>query len=333
MRFNIKFFSAALLVAQSVMARVEDPCNAGKYGEGICLKKSDCKLLGKQVGSSNIYVGSSPNWPCPKDPDDVICCAIHVNVRKDGVTKTNGDCLNVSQCSSNKLSGECPGSSSVKLCLNNSKPDTNTCTYNKKTYNCMNPSNCNGRVIVGLCPGGADNRCCVTDNDDQDFNGDYTINVYPRAYKQADQAWGYYHYAGQNRSCTIGNSGCLITSLTMVYNTYYNKRLTPIDYATGYMSFNGCAASYYGSSFKYYNANLQSVLQGLKSKSMVVFGSYYLENGKQHQHYVVVYDYIGTNTNNLRPSDFLIHDPGYKRTSLDQHLSQYPYYHQVVYIS
>ena len=38
-------------------------------------------------------------------------------------------------------------------------------------------------------------------------------------------------------------------------------------------------------------------------------------------HWVVVYGYKDLDPNNMKPSDFLIRDPGFNRTRLDQHLA------------
>jgi len=163
MHFNSKLI-VNLLAITPVFAYIDQPCNAGIHGKGVCIKSSDCNMYDGQDGSITKYSGSAPNWPCPDDPDDVICCVKKVTILRDGKTKKKGRCLNTSQCITSTVStSECPGSQRVKLCLD--EPDTpivNTCTYQGNTYKCMNPNNCSGTVVSGLCPGGADNKCCVT---------------------------------------------------------------------------------------------------------------------------------------------------------------------------
>jgi len=121
MRFDIKFI--ALLAAPTALAYIDQPCNGGSYGEGVCVKRSDCVMYGSQVGKAIRYSGSAPNWPCPNDPDDVICCIKTITKLRNGksLNGKTGRCRNVSKCSlsSNELINtyECPGSNNVKLCV------------------------------------------------------------------------------------------------------------------------------------------------------------------------------------------------------------------------
>ena len=98
----------------------------GKYGNGIYVKKSSYALYGKQQGKVIPYAGSSPNWPCPNDPSDVICCVKEVTRLRDNVTKKEGRCLNIKQCKGSTINtAECPGSSNVKLCVVKTKTTVN----------------------------------------------------------------------------------------------------------------------------------------------------------------------------------------------------------------
>jgi len=121
MRFNLKYLVTALLALPSVFAYIDQPCNAGPYGEGVCVKESACIMHAGQEGSAIPYPGSAPNWPCPEDPADVICCVKTVTQLRDGVTKKSGICKNINNCptSSNEIINtyECPGSEKVKLCV------------------------------------------------------------------------------------------------------------------------------------------------------------------------------------------------------------------------
>ena len=97
-------------------------------GEGVCVHSSECRMQEKQIGNGNAYTytGSFPNWPCPLDPDDVICCRKTTNTLRNG-RRLNavGICKNVDDCdeSENTLisSPECPGSQKVQLCVPNIK--------------------------------------------------------------------------------------------------------------------------------------------------------------------------------------------------------------------
>jgi len=164
MRFNSKLITALLALSPAAFAYIDQPCSAGSNGRGVCIKSNKCVMYSGQQGKIIRYSGSAPNWPCPNDPDDVICCVKEVTQLRDGKTKRSGRCLNVSECSGETVStAECPGSNKVKLCINKSPLQT-TCTVNGVTGTCMNPNNCSGTVYSGYCPGGADNKCCIKVN-------------------------------------------------------------------------------------------------------------------------------------------------------------------------
>jgi hypothetical protein len=113
-----------LLFVHFAFAYIDQPCNAGSYGRGVCVKKSSCVMYNGQIGSATPYAGSSPNWPCPNDPSDVICCVKILTRLRDGITKISGRCLNVNECSGSTINtAECPGSNNVKLCTSDPIPD------------------------------------------------------------------------------------------------------------------------------------------------------------------------------------------------------------------
>ena len=85
----MKFYTNITLFA-SVFSYIDQPCIAGKYGNGVCVKKSSYTLYGKQQGKIIPYTGSSPNWPYPNDLSDVICCVKEITRLRDGVTKKEG---------------------------------------------------------------------------------------------------------------------------------------------------------------------------------------------------------------------------------------------------
>ena len=131
----MKYFTIITLVSL-VFSYIDQPCNAGKYGNGVCVKKSSCTLIGNQKGSAYAYEGSAPRWPCPNDPYDVICCVKHVTRLRDGITYKTGDCLNVKQCKGSVVNtAECPGSNNVKLCVTNSESETNINSVYKVNVN------------------------------------------------------------------------------------------------------------------------------------------------------------------------------------------------------
>ena len=122
----MKFYIIIILFV-SIFSYIDQPCSAGNYGNGVCVKKSSCTLYGRQQGTIFKYVGKAPNWPCPNDPSDVICCVKEVTRLRDGVTNKKGRCLNVKQCKGSTINtAECPGSNNVKLCVANTKTMVNS---------------------------------------------------------------------------------------------------------------------------------------------------------------------------------------------------------------
>ena len=106
-----------LLVTQFSFSYIDQPCDGGSNGKGVCVLETDCIMYSGQKGSAIAYAGSAPNWPCPNDPNDVICCVKTLTQLKDG-TATNGRCLNINECSGSTIdTAECPGSDNVKLCV------------------------------------------------------------------------------------------------------------------------------------------------------------------------------------------------------------------------
>jgi len=237
------------------------------------------------------------------------------------------NCIHPKKCKGKVVKGLCPGGSDNECCITVPKKSTNTCTFEGKEYNCMNPEKCTGdnTVVSGLCPGGADNKCCVPKT-----NIKYTVEVYPKEYKQYDPAFRDYPY---NYGCTIWNSGCLITAFTNAYNTREHTTLTPAQYAEDHMSFSGCGANwpYNTDNESYYvdaEKSLHGILEGLKIGHIVVVGS---GPDEDHQHWVAVNSWIGNDENNLQASDFLILDPGFDQTTLEGHFNSFPGFRQVLY--
>ncbi len=118
-----------------IFSYIDQPCNAGTYGMGVCVKKSSCTLYGRQQGRAISYAGRAPNWPCPKDPSNVICCVKVVTRLKNGVANKEGRCLNVNQCKGTTINtAECPGSNKVRLCVASTQTTVNS-VYRVNTAN------------------------------------------------------------------------------------------------------------------------------------------------------------------------------------------------------
>jgi len=132
MRFNLKNIILALVAAPAVLGKLDGPCTNGSNQQGVCVKKSQCVMQSGQAGSANTYKGY-----CPEDPADVLCCVKNVSKLTNGQTlSTTGRCKNVSQCptSSNTIySNQCPGGSSVKLCVPKKITTTKKTTTKKTT--------------------------------------------------------------------------------------------------------------------------------------------------------------------------------------------------------
>ncbi|ORX49609.1 hypothetical protein BCR36DRAFT_291528, partial [Piromyces finnis] len=104
---TIKFILALLAAAPSAFAALEGSCTVNGV-KGVCINTANCKMSAGQSGSANYYSGY-----CPNDPANVKCC-----IKKVNYSGRTGTCINVnSGCNGDLFSGQCPGSSNVKLCL------------------------------------------------------------------------------------------------------------------------------------------------------------------------------------------------------------------------
>ena len=150
---KIKFYIFIILLV-SIFSYIDQPCNAGNNGKGVCVKRSSCKLYGNQVGKVISYEGSSPNWPCPNDPADVICCVKEVTRLRDGTYKS-GRCLNINQCKTSTVNTyECPGTNNVKLCVTNSETVVNSVyKINANTLNIRNGDDTSYNIVGTISSG------------------------------------------------------------------------------------------------------------------------------------------------------------------------------------
>ncbi|KAL8858866.1 MAG: hypothetical protein Q9178_004544 [Gyalolechia marmorata] len=88
--------------AHSLVERavVDGPCTGAGGAPGVCISTASCSADG----------GTSITGACPGTPTDIRCC-----------TKTScgngGNCRFSSQCSTNTLSGLCPGPADFKCCV------------------------------------------------------------------------------------------------------------------------------------------------------------------------------------------------------------------------
>jgi len=151
-----------------------------------------------------------------------------------------------------------------------------------------------------------------------------SINLYTKEYKQYN--YEYEYVGGCYPACTIHRYGCLITSITMTLNQVEKKNYTPVDMAKK-MTFNGSGdATSYGSTHlkATWHSNtqqaLQAVLNSLKKGRIAIYGS----SGSSGWHFIAVYGYTGNSKTPLNAADFLIHDPGYSKSKLSEHINTHP---------
>jgi len=199
---NLKRLVTAVLSLPLAFAYIDQPCNAGQYGEGVCVKKSACVMYAGQQGSAISYVGRAPNWPCPNDPADVICCVKNVSRLRDGKTRKSGRCKNINNCPLSKNTRintfECPGSDRVKLCVpkkivtkTTTRKTTKTTKKTTKTAT-VKPTNFKQHEIIDI----------------SEFN---PINDYAAAAKNIDGVIMRTGYRGYGSAGTLVKDGLLET--------------------------------------------------------------------------------------------------------------------------
>lgn len=158
------------------------------------------------------------------------------------------------------------------------------------------------------------------------------ISLNVNALKQTDSRWKNTKLG--NGSYTIGSSGCVLTSVTMLYNYTHNTNLTPPEMQKK-LSFSGSgiiwtSVTKHDLTQKSGSISLANIYAQLKKGHPVLI---FCKNSSGGTHAVVVTGYTGTSTSSFNAKDFTINDPGYKRTTLDQHFAQYPTIIRYVYPS
>ena len=151
-------------------------------------------------------------------------------------------------------------------------------------------------------------------------------------YKQKDPAWINVPLGDD----TIGHSGCLVTSMAMLHS-YTAAACTPADMAS-MLSFTTDGSlkrwgdiTALGYTVESYNTDitpeiLSKISQLLRSGKPVVLGS-----AGSWQHYIIVTGYTGDGLS-FDAADFTIHDPGYNRTTLADHLDSFGTLYKLIYL-
>ncbi len=146
-------------------------------------------------------------------------------------------------------------------------------------------------------------------------------------FKQTDSRWAN-HKIG-NTQQTIGLIGCTTTAVAMAesYRTgttiYPHKMEERLSYSSG-------GSLYWPSNYAAttnFNGYLSVIYTKLKEGKPVIVGA---KKANGSQHWVVVTGVKSTNS--LKPTDFIINDPGTAtRTNLGQFFSTYHYLHKIVW--
>jgi len=159
-----------------------------------------------------------------------------------------------------------------------------------------------------------------------------------RYYNQCDNMSDTYY-----EECSLCLYGCLVTSVTMMYNQVHGTNYNPITFASHEMDFNDyCGAKYngYGTGVTSSSIGLQKsealdiIMYNLKRGHIAVIGGDgYLSNGKGTSHFVAVNGYDGNYKKPYNPKDFLMYDPGNRdKKTLDQFFSYITYNYQTLTI-
>lgn len=168
--------------------------------------------------------------------------------------------------------------------------------------------------------------------------GNSSVNV--PYYSQGDSRWS----GKKIGTKTIGNVGCLVTSLAMAESSSTNTTITP-DQMVGRLKFDNNSL-YWSSAEKLgYNCEscpqttkglsttqYQTICEQLKKGHPVVIGGAANGNDKgNNQHWVVITGYTGDGTS-FSPSDFTINDPGSSsRKTLADFFNYKPYPVRMLY--
>lgn len=146
------------------------------------------------------------------------------------------------------------------------------------------------------------------------------------SFKQTDSRWANYPLGATGG--TIGTIGCTTTALAMVESYHTKTTVTPPDMAKK-LSYSSSGSLYWPSTHNVSVAGsdyLSVIYNLLKQGKPVVLGA---KKSNGSQHWVVVYGYDG---NGIKPSSFLINDPGSNsRTRLSHFLEAYPTPYKICY--
>ncbi|MBO5088305.1 MAG: C39 family peptidase [Lachnospiraceae bacterium] len=140
---------------------------------------------------------------------------------------------------------------------------------------------------------------------------------------QTDKRWKKISYDPRDKNATIGTYGCLVTSMTMVYNYRHNTTYTPVTYAKKRMKFDGNGYANGGDYKKLKKVtpfSCKTIKKYIDSGyPLIIFGRTKKNAGATH--YAVVYGY----TNGATSAKYCkLYDPASKkRTTVSHFLKTY----------
>lgn len=144
-------------------------------------------------------------------------------------------------------------------------------------------------------------------------NSSAKVSLNVPLFKQGDSRWKNV-YIGTK---TIGNVGCLTTSIAMVYSYKTGKTVYPntmrnmLSYSNNDLYWSsltkvGLTSKVYNSSVT--NNMLSTIYSKLKEGKPVIIGAN--TSSGSYQHWVVITGYIGSSTTSFSTADFTVNDPG-----------------------
>ncbi len=155
----------------------------------------------------------------------------------------------------------------------------------------------------------------------KDSSSSLTLGV--KHLMQTDKRWKNISYDPRDKNATIGNYGCLVTCMTMVYNYKHSTSFTPVTYASKRMKFDGNGYAN-GGDYKKIKKVSPFTCKTIKKyidqgDPVIIFGRTKKNAGATH--YAVVYGY----TNGASSAKYCkIYDPASKkRTTVSHFLKTY----------
>lgn len=166
-------------------------------------------------------------------------------------------------------------------------------------------------------------------------NASAKVNLNVPSYKQYDSRWKNSRIGTK----TIGNIGCLLTSLSMKYSyqtgttVYPNAMKSKLKFSNNDLYWSSVSAlgyrytGNYGCSIN--NSIMSTIYSQLKAGKPVIIGG---KRSNGSTHWVIIKGYQGTSSTSFSSSNFTINDPNSSsRTTLNQFLAAYPTVLRLVY--